>query len=293
MIWEGNFDRHLSPVIRLALPIDNPHELTIDREITCFEFDTGFSGDLMVNSDLAKRIAFQRRQSYDQEVTLADSRKVSTRVHRIVVVVGDESREAYVQYFTPLPKSPEVVVGTNLAGRAFFLKHRIDMRVEHHGAISIRPLYGYSLPSEMKRIRCHGIVSEGDWRVKLYSISPTGRPTAEKSLAFAKMHLTDFLSSLQIHHTSLGLGFASLQEGVDSHSLSLGLWTSRYSLALSNFLAEEAEELCFESLDSISHTCIWNIELLSFERESWLRHVVSKSKSNPDAYLAENPISDI
>lgn len=147
-----------------------------------------------------------------------------------------------------------------------------------------------SAPYAVRPIRFLELASHGDWTVKVYTIT-AGRPiskelvSAAKRLAFKKLDEwrretrpwpDHSAASLIVHHGE-GANYIVLDWWVDESILQHHVWSSPI---------DAPERFTYLSPLGIG-VCVWEMEVLQFEREAWIAYVLGRS-GGPDmeAYFA-------
>jgi hypothetical protein len=145
-------------------------------------------------------------------------------------------------------------------------------------------------------IRFMEIIRHEDWQIKLYSVSEKNKLVSMQSVEYAKYYLTGWLSNSKYYPlTTYRIATLILHEGKEGCFAIINWWIDENMLQQFVYLATPAYPSEFKLLsDKGIITCVWEMAVLWFERNAWVKHVLEKS-TNPDfeAYLAENLNEDV
>jgi hypothetical protein len=118
----------------------------------------------------------------------------------------------------------------------------------------------------------------GDWRLKVYGIgthAPDARPEfVDATLDAARDALPD----------GGGVGFVIAH---DAKAAGLGLvyWWANENEIHGRFFASPLEDpAAYQPVEGTGLACVWELEVLDFERRAWLEHVLKKG--DVEGYLA-------
>ncbi len=138
--------------------------------------------------------------------------------------------------------------------------------------------------------RFMGTISTNGWTIKVYGISIKNAPIPNELIEHAKPNLTKWLeksndyplptykiATLIIHEGREGV-FTLLNWWIDENMLQNHVYFSTY---------DKPEHFEYFSDRGIM-CCVWELAVMWFERNAWIKHVLSKN-SKPDftAYLNE------
>ena len=130
-----------------------------------------------------------------------------------------------------------------------------------------------------RSIRYIGREELGDWRLKVYGIgthAPDARPEfVAATLDAAREALPD----------GGGAGFV-IAHDAKTAGLSLVYWWANENEIHGRFFASPLDDpTAFASADGSGLACVWELEVLDFERRAWLEHVLKNG--DVEGYLAE------
>lgn len=127
------------------------------------------------------------------------------------------------------------------------------------------------------------------WRLKTYSIlhapSPLDRQAYDRCLAEAVARL----GRAGEGPGRPGVGIAIYHRGRDVHMLVLGWWARENELPLRVYVRGFGEGAAWRPAREDESICVWDLEVLWFEREAFVRHVLAPEQG-PDiqAYLDDH-----
>lgn len=146
-------------------------------------------------------------------------------------------------------------------------------------------------PSEAyaaRKINFVGVFEKKDWQLKTYNILQKDRKADHELIKFAQQFAVNILPQPATTSNRYGLGFVSVHQGKTYDFVAIGYWVYDTELKLTTYLrgSSTSKELQAVVGDEISHD-IWDIKLMSFEAESWAKHMLKNSKPEADNYLAD------
>ncbi len=137
-----------------------------------------------------------------------------------------------------------------------------------------------------RRIQFVELHSIGAWTLKVYSINYRHQNP--------DMHLLEKAKDLagkslpRVSENIYGFGFIVLHEGQMENSISINWWQDNNLLRHHDFVTTLNDDFSFSDLpDNVHSTCIWDLQLISFEKDAWVKQVLQKSIPDIEAYLAE------
>ena len=119
----------------------------------------------------------------------------------------------------------------------------------------------------------------GDWRLKVYGIG-THAPDARPEFVAATLD-----AAREALPEGGGAGFVIAH---DARTAGLGLvyWWANENEIHSRFFASPLDQpAAVAPLDGTEFSCVWEMEIVDFERRAWLEHVLKND--DLDAYLAQ------
>jgi hypothetical protein len=130
-----------------------------------------------------------------------------------------------------------------------------------------------------RSIRFIGREDLGDWRLKVYGIgthAPDARPEfVAATLDAAREALPD----------GGGAGFVIAHDAKEA-GLGLVYWWANENEVHGRFFASPLDDpTAFVPVDGTGLACVWEMEVIDFERRAWLEHVLKNG--DVDGYLAQ------
>ena len=134
-------------------------------------------------------------------------------------------------------------------------------------------------PYAPRPIQSHGIRSHGEWRLKLYSIAYGDPPSTwdqywrDFEPGFARV-----LAELPTRARTadrIGAGFLIAHRGHGSSYVVLGWWDRENELPLRIAVRDHAEGAHWRSPAASESVCVWDLEVIGHERDSYVASVLS------------------
>jgi hypothetical protein len=142
-------------------------------------------------------------------------------------------------------------------------------------------------PYEARSFRFIAPIALGDWRMKLYGIAWRRESPRPELIAAAKQIAAEQLAAETAPNHKLG--FIGVHDGRDACFVFVDFWGNENELFHRVFLSRDNDPAkLLPAAPADSSVCVWDLRLQSFEREAWIKHVLSKADA-PDfeAYLGE------
>ena len=130
---------------------------------------------------------------------------------------------------------------------------------------------------QTRSIRFIGREDLGDWRMKVYGIG-THAPDARPEFVAATLE-----AARDVLPEGGGAGFVIAH---DARFGALGIvywWTNENELHARMFTAPREDPGALEPVDGTGLACVWELEVIDFERRAWLEHVLVDDDF--DAYM--------
>lgn len=146
-------------------------------------------------------------------------------------------------------------------------------------------------------VRFLEIVTCGDWKIKLYSISVKAERVSDDTIILAKQHLQEWLKYTGLYELdTYKVATLILHEGKEGCFAIINWWIDENMLQQFVYLAADTAPGEFKLYsDKGIFTCVWEMAVLWFERNAWVEKVL-KQNSDPDAinnYLQEQLNADV
>ena len=137
------------------------------------------------------------------------------------------------------------------------------------------------------------LLSIGAWRMKLYGIAWSGKLPRPELVETAKNIAAEQLPREK--SPNYNVGFIGVHDGRDACFVFVDFWGNENELFHRVFLSRDNDPARLRpAAPGDSSVCVWDLRLQAFEREAWIKHVLSKAEA-PDfeRYLGERLNEDI
>lgn len=125
------------------------------------------------------------------------------------------------------------------------------------------------------------------WRLKVYSIvygeMDLDHPTYDEGLALA----LDDLPEDAVTESRPGVGFVIFHQGRGVHYLVLAWWDNENELPLRVFVRGSDEPSIWREARGAESICVWDLQVIDFERDAYIKAILSGGPPDIDAYLAQ------
>jgi hypothetical protein len=133
-----------------------------------------------------------------------------------------------------------------------------------------------------------GAWAHGDWLLKTYTIAYRRDAARPELVDAAKAAAASILPTPAVTPTRYGVGFLGVHDGRGGTLVFVDWWEDENELHHHVFLAlgDEPAALRPATLGEMAG-CVWDLGVVAYEREAWLRHVFAADIPDLDAYLAD------
>lgn len=148
-------------------------------------------------------------------------------------------------------------------------------------------------PYQTRPVRFLELLEYGGWRLKVYGISATGEfpnsDLVEQARGIARAHLP----KEAITDQQYGVGFVIVHEGAVGDYVFVDWWWANDIVQHHLFGAKKGGGFEYRQPEGAGF-CVWELAVIWFEREAWVKHILQKAKS-PDleGYLNERMNVDV
>ena len=134
-----------------------------------------------------------------------------------------------------------------------------------------------------RSIEFHQLARVGRWTVKVYTITHRSSFESPEILENAVLNLPEWLEkSSQLNLPTYDTAFLIVHEGTDGVWTLVNWWTGGEILQGATFYTSFEKPDQFERVSKEGLVaCVWELEVLCFERAMWIECVLKKS-DNPD-----------
>lgn len=139
-----------------------------------------------------------------------------------------------------------------------------------------------------RRTRLNKILAVNDWTVKVYTITTQKQFNSEITLDGAIRKLPEWLEKAQNQGFEIyKVAFLIVHEGLDGVWNLISWWTEGEILQSLTFFAAFDSPREFQAvLKEGFMACVWEMEVILFERDMWIEHVLKKAdKPDFETYL--------
>ena len=148
-------------------------------------------------------------------------------------------------------------------------------------------------PYRPRPVRFREIWTPGGWRIKVYGIA-YGKPEPEPALVRAAKAAAQPALPPPGSPDVYDVGFLIVHEGQDGAWALLDWWAEGDLLYHHLFARPLGSDADLVPVTSGLTACVWELPVLSFERDAWVREVLAQpTAANLDAYLATTLNADV
>lgn len=140
-------------------------------------------------------------------------------------------------------------------------------------------LWKLSEPFAPRPIHFREIYEHNGWRFKVYDITCGDKPLAWEQYQHAIARASKDLPEQPQTKQRPGVGFIICHQGHSWHYLVVCWWDSENELVTRIFVQKSDEKDSWRKAGENQSICVWDIEILWFERNAYIETVLS----NPDA----------
>ncbi|MBK6784060.1 MAG: hypothetical protein IPG79_10055 [Saprospiraceae bacterium] len=146
-------------------------------------------------------------------------------------------------------------------------------------------------PYNQRPVRFLEIFESDDWKIKIYSVSVKSEWVDTTFVHSAKENISEWLKGKDVYPELETYNIATLilHEGKEGCFAILSWWIDQNMLQLFVYLSDYDNKGKWKLYSGNGIvTCIWEMAVLWYERNAWVKHVV-KNHLNPDfeSYLAD------
>jgi hypothetical protein len=157
---------------------------------------------------------------------------------------------------------------------------------EPHSASSALPSVGAYAP---RPIRPLGVWQAHGWRLKEYAIAATPREPSRALLDAAREHARATLPRPAVAADRYGVGYVGIHECDGTDYAFFGWWArgnELYHHLLSCPSGRPGELASLTRADTGLVGCVWELEVVRFERNAWVRYGMRGGTPDVEGYLA-------
>lgn len=130
-------------------------------------------------------------------------------------------------------------------------------------------------PYRPRKIRLLELWEPGGWRIKVYGIGAHGGMPPADLLDAGKEVASEVLEGAAATTDNHGVGFMAAHEGRGADVVFVDWWAGENELHHHLWIAEPGRPDTLRRREPHELTaCVWDLEVIAFEREAWVRHVL-------------------
>ncbi|MDP9067045.1 MAG: isochorismatase [Actinomycetota bacterium] len=147
---------------------------------------------------------------------------------------------------------------------------------------------------EPRPVRFQEIWEPSGWRIKVYGIAHGAAAPAAKLVAGLKAAAEGVLPEPAVTEARYGVGFVCAHQG---RTVSIGFvdwWENEDELHHKMFIADEHDlSRLRPALEDELTACSWDLAVMGFERNAWVRHILQAQEPDLQAYLNAHLNEDV
>jgi hypothetical protein len=141
-------------------------------------------------------------------------------------------------------------------------------------------------PYRARPVSYLGELRDGQWRLKVYGVSSRGPRPAAAIVKQSEQQAVALLAATEHQWPTYGAGFLIVHEANDGNFFLLNWWTGENMLASRVFYAGPGAPLAFEDFSaSRIACCVWELEVMKYERDLWVTHVLAEGRGDINGYM--------
>lgn len=127
------------------------------------------------------------------------------------------------------------------------------------------------------------LLTADDWKIKVYTITNRTRFESLPTLQSAVAKLPEWLEKFQTHSfENYGTAFLIVHEGIDGVWSLINCWVGGEILQSMTFYTSFEAPTEFQTFPKEGFmACVWEMEVILFERAMWIEHILKKAEK-PD-----------
>lgn len=139
-----------------------------------------------------------------------------------------------------------------------------------------------------RRIAFHELYEASDWQLKIYTILHQAKTLDEPLINAAKQTALEFLPQPASTQDYYGVGFVSVHQGRSYDFVTVAYWCYDTELRHQTYMRPSSSSYELEALTASELSSdVWDLRVLAFERDAWLRTILNANTPDKQAYLNE------
>jgi hypothetical protein len=133
-----------------------------------------------------------------------------------------------------------------------------------------------------------GTWRNGDWRIKKYTIVYRREVARPELIEAAEAAAATILPAPALTPTRYGVGFLGIHDGRGGCLVFVDWWEQENELHHHVFLSPPDDPGALRGATPTEMVgCVWDLGIVAYEREAWIRHVFGADAPDLDAYLED------
>lgn len=144
-------------------------------------------------------------------------------------------------------------------------------------------------PYKARPIQFLQLHAQGDWKIKMYSISSKQPVVSSAHIERAKALLAEVLPSGASDAEQYGIAFSIIHEGNDGNYVLVSWWTGENMLRHYVYADTPDQPHVYKNFSQTTGivSCVWELEILYFEKKAWSKTVLlNNEKPAFEEYLS-------
>lgn len=132
------------------------------------------------------------------------------------------------------------------------------------------------------------------WRLKLYGIALNGKEPDPEFVEATRDLAASILPQPPAGDAHYGVGFATAHDATSLFIALIYWWQSENELHQRIYVSPKGEPITFTPVENQPTGCVWELEIVDFERRAWLENVLA-NPGGPDLerYLERSFARDV
>lgn len=140
-------------------------------------------------------------------------------------------------------------------------------------------------PWERRPARFVDVYTPRDWRLKRYRIHRDGVEQAWSAYDDVWPLVDAALPDPAVTPARPGVGFVIAHHGANVHYVVLGWWDNGNELPLRVWVRGFGPGATWRPASGNESVCVWDLQVIAFERDAYVETVMQQAGPDPDAYL--------
>jgi copper chaperone CopZ len=164
----------------------------------------------------------------------------------------------------------------------------------HEAGYGARRVIELAEPYIARPVAALGVWRHGDWRMKKYTIAYRRESARPELIEAAEAVAADTLPTPAITPIRYGVGILGIHDGRGAGLVFVDWWEQENDLHHHVFLSPDTDRGTLRPATPTElAACVWDLSVIAYEREAWMRHVFAAEAPNLDAYLEDQLVGMI